>query len=1031
MSGRSVAFLVLSSLVLESAAAQDRSTERYQIALGLINREMHDDAVVQLARFVAEQPSHVKASEANYRLGICYVKLKKPDEAIVAFRRSLRGRAFKLKVECRYRLGHTLQKSDKHADAADQFRRLVGEAGDKHYLAAPSLFAGGESLRQIKNDTAALVAYRKCADLDKDKGGRFAVTALYQAGFIQLRHGEFTDAGKLFQRAADGYPKHAAYGECRFLQGEAALRADDSGAARAAFELSVRDGGEFADDATMGLGYAAVKAEKTSQAIADFQQVIVRFPKSPLVGKAMLERGRALYKSRQFKPAVQQLDSLLKRSSEPADLRWPGLELRGLAHLDLGDTKAAVRDLRGAIQTVKEPLEQGRMYYSLAEAYADGGQWKNALAAYGECQSKSEDKTRRGEALYGQCLALHRLERYTDSNELVREFLKDFSDHELGTTARFALAENLFSLKQYPDADKVYSQTPVDHKLSGKAIFKGAWCSYLSGKFKAAANRFGALANSKRPQDRLMCEESLSMAALAWLEAGSLSLALQSADHYRGENPEGRYLARTERVAARVLKRQGKLKQAASRLSRAVANERSPERAFADRLEFAEVLFKQGDFVAASKAYALLITRKDKVGGRAHEGLAWCAFELGEDNECADWVERGLKHPGIAEGKADLLELLSALNHRKQDWAAAIAASQRFLKAFPKHARAGEMRYTLGVAQSRAGELKDARATLEALQNVKLARPDRLFYELAWVCRRSQDEPAALRAFGKAAAVSKDKDLAGECRLHVGEALLKQDKAADALTQLQQVAGRYEGRAQYLCGFTRFEQDKFALARRHFERIVGLGAEHSLYYEAQFFVGETNYRERDYKGAADRYSILIGRKPTHDRAQTARLHHGESLVRTDRAREASGVLKDYIRRLDTKAKRAVGELPRANLWLGQAWQDLEDWTRAEQAFAVVTDLTDDELSAEAQFRIGASRRSNGKLDEAVEAFVKLSILYGHATWVQRGLDAAGNCYVKLGKPRKAVKLFDELIRRYPDSDLAKRAQTTLQTIKSR
>ncbi|MEE2886171.1 MAG: tetratricopeptide repeat protein [Planctomycetota bacterium] len=1031
MSGQFVAFLVLSVVVLEPLAAQDRSAERYQLALGLINRGMHDDAARQLSRFVEDQSSHDKASEANYRLGVCYLELKKPEQAIAAFRRALRGRPFKFKAECRYRLGHTLKQDKQDAEAAIQFRQLVAEAGDKHYLAAPSLFAEGESLRKTNDEDAALSAYRKCADLDTDKDGRFAVTALYQAGFIQLRRGVFLDASKLFQRAGDRYPKHAAFGECRFLQGEAALRAGDSGAARAAFESAAQASGDFADDAAMGLGYASVKQEQMEQAIAEFQQVIDRFPRSPLVGKAMLERGRALYKSRKFEPAVEQLNALLKRSSEPAEIRWPGLELRGIAYLDLGDTKAAEGDLVRAIQMATKPADQGRMYYSLAEAYADDAQWSKALGAYRECCTKSEDQVRRGEALYGQCLALHRLQRYLESNELVREFLEKFEHHDLVMTARFALAENLFGLKQYPDADKAYGQIPADHKLSGKALFKGAWCSYLSGDYKSAAMRFAGIANSRRSKDKAMAEESLSMEALAWLDAASLDKALQAADRYQDANPEGRYIARTERVAARVLKRQGKWKLAASRLSRAAANEKSPERVFADKLEFAEVLFKQGDFSAASAAYLPLVERADKIGGRAHEGLAWCAFELGEDAQCVDWVERGIKHPAVGDGKADLLELLSALNHRNEDWAGAVLASQRFLKTYPKHARADEMRYTLGVAQSRTGKLKNARETLESVRNAKLSRPDRLFYELGWVCRRSKDEPAALVAFGQAAAVSKDKDLAGESRLHIGEALLKQNRPDEALAQLQQVRGKYEGRAQYSSGFLRFEQKKFAAARHHFERIVEFGVEHDLYYEAQFFVGETKYRERDYAGATDRYAKLIGRQPDHVRTQVARLHHGESLVRTSRALEASGVLRDYLQRLDTTQGRSDGDPARANLWLGQAWYQLEDWVRAEAAFTVVTNLTDDELSAEAQFRIGETRRANGKLDAAVEAFVKLSILYGHANWVQRSLDAAGDCYLELGKSNKASKLFDELIQRFPDSDLAKRAHTKLQNSKSR
>ena len=1031
MNGRFVTFLIVIACAIHPTLAQDRSADRYQLALGLINRKMYDDAATQLARFVKDHPGHAQASEAHYRLGVCNLELKKNAEAIAAFEGALRGGSFKLKAECRYRLGHTLKQRNKLAEAASQFGRLVKEVGEDHYLVAPSLFAQAESLRQTDDEVAALKVYRRCADLDKDKGGRFAVTALYQAGFIELRREQFAAAGELFQRAADQYPKHAAVGECRFLQGEAALRAGDGEAARGAFEVAAQIGGDFADDATMGMGYAALKQAQLDQAVACFQRVVDEFPKSSLVGQAMLESGRTLYKAGKFKAAVGQLDALLKRKSEPAEVRWSGLELRGIAHLDEGNSEAAQSDLSRAAKAAKDPTDKGRISYSLAEAYADGGQWGEALAAYRECHASSGDETRRGEALYGQCLALHRMERYAESNEVAATFLKDFAGHDLAMPARFAVAENCFGLKQYAEADEAYQQIPADHELSNKALFKGAWCSYLTGDYKSAGSRFEAIVHSKKTRDASIREESLSMAALSWLDAGLLTKALKCSDLYRDSNPEGRYLARTERVAARVLKRQGKLKQAASRLSMAAASESSPDRAFADKLEFAEVLFKQGDFAAASKAYLPLVQRKDRIGSRASEGLAWCAFELGDDDQCVEWIERGVRHPAVGESKADLLELLSALHHRNKDWAAALAASQRFLQAFPKHPRADEMRYTRGIAQSRSGQLKDARATFEALRGASLARKDRLFYELAWVCRKGEDDPAALLAFASAAAASKDKDLIGESRLHLGEALLKTDKQDEAMAHLQAVAGKYEGRAQYSCGFLRFQQGKFGLARAHFERVIKLGPDHGLYHEGQFFVGETLYRDRDYQGAAKRYAVVIGNKPDHLRAQVARLHHGECLVRTERAQEASGVLREYLRRVDPKAKPSTADVPRANLWLGQAWHALEDWARAEAAFKAVTDLTDDELSAQAQYRIGQARRSSGKLEDAVESFVKLSILYGHPDWVQRGLDAAGDCYLELKRPNKARKLFGELIQRFPDCALAKSAQAKLKNIKSR
>jgi TolA-binding protein len=1027
MSGRLACFLVVSSSLFTTIAAQDRSSERFDLALGLIQRGMHDDAARQLKRFVKDHPEHAKCSEAWYRLGTCNLELKDSTGAIEAFRKALKNGPFKLRAECQYRLGHTLQKDDPNA-AALTFAALVKEAGADHYLAAPSLYARGECLREMGEDKLALVAYTRAAALDKEKSGLFAASSLYQAGFIQLRRKDYAAAERVFASAADRFPKHKAYGECRFLQGEAALRGKRYEAALRAFGEAVRAGGEFADDAAMGIGHCAVADEDSHAAVKAFRRVAARFPKSNLKHKALLEAGRVLYRAKKPNDAEAQLSELLALRKVDAAVRWPALELRGLAHLDLGHPKKAVTDLTQAIALAGHAEDKARILYSLGEAFADGGDWKRAHAAYQACHATTELDALKGDALYGRCLALHRLKQFGESNNVVFAFLRDHGEHRLRVPAGFAAAENFFAMKEYGKADQTYKLIPTDHALAGKSAFKRAWCSYLGGDFKAAAGRFARLARSKSKASTPLVEESLSMEALAWLEADGLLQALKAADRYRAAFPRGTFLSRTERVAARVLKRQRKFKAAASRLAMAASVEKSGDVAMNDKLEYAELLFKQGDFAAAQRAYASLASRKDVVGGRAHEGLAWCAFELGDDKVCNDWIERGLAHKSLGKGRAGLLELKSALHHRRKEWGEAQNVAELYLRDFADHPRSNELRYSLGVARARQNKLQPARQILESLRTAEMKRSDRVFYELAWVCRRMKDEPAALAAFREVAKISKDEDMVGEARLHVGEALLAGKNPGEGLKWLEAVKGKHTPRAQYLCGFHRFEKKQYPTALGNFDRIVKRrGAE--LYFEAQFFAGECLFRMDKPAAAAPRFAALLSKKPNHERAQVARLHQGQCQIKIGKPRAASMVLQDYLRRAAAQ-KAPSSDLARANLWLGKARQSQKDYRRAELAFGRVTDLTDSELSAEAQYRIGECRIRRGQLSGAVDAFVKLSILYQHAEWVQRGLSSAGDCYVQLEMPKKAAKLYQELVNRFPKCALAKVAQTKLKNIRS-
>ena len=93
MSGRFPCILVAVAALHVSLGAQNRASERFQLAVGLIDRGMHDDAAKQLERFLEEQPQHANRDEAQYRLGCCYLKLDKPAKAVAALRAALGGGA--------------------------------------------------------------------------------------------------------------------------------------------------------------------------------------------------------------------------------------------------------------------------------------------------------------------------------------------------------------------------------------------------------------------------------------------------------------------------------------------------------------------------------------------------------------------------------------------------------------------------------------------------------------------------------------------------------------------------------------------------------------------------------------------------------------------------------------------------------------------------------------------------------------------------------------------------------------------------
>lgn len=1006
-------------------AQNDRLPEAFQIGLGLQQRGLHEEAARAFEQFLQREKGSELAAEAWYRLGISQSELGKNDEAVQSLDRALAGKGLRYVAECRYRLANLHKEANRPAAAAKLLAQLCAEVPAGHYLLAAARYAEGECQRDVGADDKALAAFQAAVAAATGEQQSYRFPALYQAGFALLRLQRPKQAAQAFADAEACAADDAARAECRYLAGDAALRAKDLDGAEAAFAGCLQLDSEFADDAVFGQAWCAVERGKPEAALAAFRRVVQQHPQSKLVPQCRLETGRLLYRARQFAPARQELAKLLQLPGLAAGLEQQGRELDGLCALELGVADDALTQLQAALAKAGD-AEKPRLSFALGEALSAQRQWEQALAAYRQVP-KSAGEALYGDALYGACFCLHQLQRFADSQKLAQQLRSELPQHRLVVQATFALAENLFAQKQYAAAEREYAAVPEGHALAGKAVFKRAWCVYLGGDKTAAAQRFAAIAAVEQAESR---EEALAMSALAWLEAGQDDKALAAADTYRARYQQGAWLPRTERVAARVLRARRDLAGAAARLAVAQQAAGDAPEAVQDRLERAELVYQQGDFKQAQQLYEPLADAKDQSGARALEGLAWCAYELGDDDGCARLLQRGMQHQAVGELRANLLELRSALHHRRQEWDAAAADAAEFLRDFAGHAKAPAMRYARGLALARGGHQQEARQVLAALQHDGgYERMDRVAYELAWACRRDGDEAAALQAFAEVAKLSHDEELCGEANLHLGVARLEAKDEGAARALLQQVKGSFRARALYRLGFLDLDKGdkepaRLAAAEASFQAIVAMGAREPLAAEATFLVGECERRAAHAEAAAKAFRTLLQQHPEHERANRARLLLGECDVELGKPDEAVQVLEQWLQAPASDQQ----EQARAQLALGRARQQRQEHDRAEACFQKVTGLSEGPAAAEAQFRIGESRAARNDLQGAADAFVKLPILYAHEPWVQRGLLQAGITYEALHQPQKARRFYEELVRRFPDANESQQAAQRLRGV---
>jgi len=82
-----------------------------------------------------------------------------------------------------------------------------------------------------------------------------------------------------------------------------------------------------------------------------------------------------------------------------------------------------------------------------------------------------------------------------------------------------------------------------------------------------------------------------------------------------------------------------------------------------------------------------------------------------------------------------------------------------------------------------------------------------------------------------------------------------------------------------------------------------------------------------------------------------------------------------------------------------------------------------ELAARIQYRIGDCYLTSQKMEDALLAYLKVTLLYyDQLEWAEKALLKSGGCYEILGDVKNAKECYLDLIKGYPGSSLMRQAQ---------
>jgi TolA-binding protein len=185
---------------------------------------------------------------------------------------------------------------------------------------------------------------------------------------------------------------------------------------------------------------------------------------------------------------------------------------------------------------------------------------------------------------------------------------------------------------------------------------------------------------------------------------------------------------------------------------------------------------------------------------------------------------------------------------------------------------------------------------------------------------------------------------------------------------------------------------------------------------------ECLFKKGDYEAALAEYDKVKGTS-SQDFQVLALLHAGQAAAQLKRWEESLRWLVRCITEFPASpyAPQALYE---------QAWahQNLGKHKEAIALYEQVIAKTGGEVAARAQFMIGEIQFADKIHAEAVKSFFKVVYGYSYPHWQAEAAYEAARCFEVLDKKTQAVKMYQELLEKFPTSDKTTLARQRLEDL---
>jgi len=680
--------------------------------------------------------------------------------------------------------------------------------------------------------------------------------------------------------------------------------------------------------------------------------------------------------------------------------------------------------------TGNDELSRKALYYKAVNDKL-GGKYPDAIEAFRSFGERYKTGLWVEEAYYEWAITAFEMGQYAESIEVLLRLVRDDEPLQWPGKVFTLLGESYFANNEFTRAIQAFEEAEnsadIDPAVKLQAQFQKAWVQYRNQAYQQAQPAFETVHNTAPNTD--VGKEALFWSADANYQMKRFGPAANQFASFIRQNPDHELIGAAYYSLGWSYFQMGSFDQAIAPLREFLENYDPPEIALFPydtdtQLRLGDSYYAVGDYEAAIKTY------QEAIG--AEPGGDYAMFQIGNSYyraestyEAVTTFRKFLRIYPYSRLREQAQYNIAYIYLNSGNYTQAIEEFQTVINKYPNTTWAARSQYNIGDAYYNSGEYPQA---IEAYRTVmeKYPQSDYIIEAVNGI------QYAQLSAGGADSSTAALEDFLAENPQTTTADRLRY-RQAETLMQ----SGDYEG------------------AIDEFRQYIRITNNQQLLPEAHFSLAEAYEQTDQLNRALETYGLLVETYPDADKA-------GPALAALGRISHNRGEYQqafDYFKQLGSKGSRyrleayigmgnaqlAMGEAEQAReqfelalgvnasydparVGIGKVELENENYQEAKDRLSLVAESNTTEIGAEAQYLLGVIEQEQQQYEQALEAYSNVEVLYrAYDEWVAKAMLRSAESYIQLGNRGQARSTLSTIVKNYPGTPEAERAQRLLDT----